>query len=150
MTQLSRRHVLTAATGGLFASASQQVMAEDKKSGTPDFWRAWATTVGEDTELTVEGIYQEGGYGLVAVLKPAKTKADDSKTLILELSLVKLPGVWPLVLIPIPVHFAAETYKKGRYDSVEIRYPTGKKQTIKEISDAGDGPRAPVRKPRKP
>ena len=150
MDDVTRRNALkTAAAIGMSAVVGKAAGADDKKPADKehkDMWRAWATTEGTETKLVVEGIYAQGGLGLVAMLKPAVPQGINPKILLLELSLATLPGVWPAVLMPIPACYVQAPYKKGQYESVQVRYLDGHVEGIKEITDAGDGPKMPAKK----
>jgi hypothetical protein len=150
MNDMTRRNAIkTAAAAGMVAVVGSAAAAEDKKpadKGRKDMWRAWATTEGMETRLTVEGIYDSGGPGLVAVLKPASPQGFNPKILLLELTLSTLPGMWAAVLMPIPACYVQAPYRKGQYESVQVRYPDGHAENVKTITDAGEGPKQPAKK----
>jgi len=114
------------------------VAAEDKKS--EDKWRAWAVTKGDQTKLVVEGIYGQGGPGLVVLVKDAVPQGINPKILLLKLTTGTLPGVWPAVLEPVPAYYSKAPYK-GQYSSIQILYPDGTTISIDKIIDAGEGPK---------
>jgi hypothetical protein len=138
MSHVTRRGALEAAFAGGIAAIAPAAVADDKKP--EDFWRAWAVTEGDKTQLVVEGVYHEGGPGLIVLLKDAVPQGINPKILILDLKTATLPGVWPAVLHPVPARDLRAPYKKGQYDSVTIRYPKGQLVTVK-IVDAGAGPK---------
>jgi hypothetical protein len=147
MNDMTRRNAIkTATAAGMAAVTGSAMAAEDKRprdKDRKDMWRAWATTGGMDTKLTVEGILENGGPGLVAVLKPTMPQGFNPKILMLELTLATLPGMWATVLSPIPTCYVQAPYKKGQYEAVQVRYPDGYFVNIKNITDAGDGPKKP-------
>ena len=49
-----------------------------------DHWRAWAVTKGEHTKLVVEGIYRQGGPGVVAIVQEAVPQGINPKILMLK------------------------------------------------------------------
>lgn len=114
----------------------------DKVPNRPaDRWRAWAVTEGENTRLVVEGVYSNGGPGVVAVVTPATPQGINPKILILDVKVGTLPGVWPAILTPIPASYVAKDYKAGTYNSIHIRYPNGTSVMIDKIIDTGAGPK---------
>jgi hypothetical protein len=140
MSEVSRRNALKlAATTGLVAVAGGSVLADDKK--TDDKWRAWAVTEGDQTKLVVEGIYSQGGPGLVVIVKDAVPQGINLKILLLDLKTATLPGMWLAVLQPVPACYTKAPYKKDQYESVQVRYPDGSIVSIDKIIDAGKGPK---------
>jgi hypothetical protein len=140
MNDVSRRSALKmAATAGFAAVSSGIAAAQDK--GSDDRWRAWAVTAGDQTRLVVEGIYGEGGPGLVVIVKDAVPQGINPKILLLELKTATLPGVWPAVILPVPACYTKAPYKKDQYQSVQVRYPNGSMVGIETIIDAGQGPK---------
>lgn len=123
---------------GLVALTGSVVNAVDKPP--KDKWRVWTVTGGENTKLTVEGIYSHGGPGVVVILQEAMPQGTNPKILLLELKRGTLPGIWAAVLEPVPASYTKAPYKKGLYDSVQIRYPDGNIVSIDKIIDSGDGP----------
>lgn len=119
------------ATGGVAGGAERR--PEDR-------WRAWAVTEGEQARLVVEGIYGQGGPGLVAIVKEAAPQGFNPRILMLELKTATLPGLWPTVLLPVPASFVKAPYKADQYESVEIRYPDGYVAKVEKIIDTGKGP----------
>lgn len=98
-----------------------------------DFWRAWAVTGDQDSQLVVEGIYSQGGLGIVATLKEAAAVDNTTRVLLLELETETLPGNWPKILRPIPVQYHSKSYQSGQFDSVRIRYPSGASVAIEKV-----------------
>jgi len=140
MSEISRRNALKlAAAAGVVALIGNTEAAEEKKSD--DKWRAWAVTEGSATKLVVEGIYNMGGPGLVVIVKDASPQGINPKVLLLELKTATLPGIWPQVIQPVPACYTKAPYTQGRYDAVQIRYPGGENIEIKQIIDAGKGPK---------
>ena len=139
MKQISRRQALasTAAVGFVTVVAGS-VRADDQKN--EDRWRAWAVTEGEHTKLVVEGIYAQGGPGIVVQVKPATPQGINPKILILDVKTATLPGIWPAILQPVPAHYLKNGYQKDQYTSVHIRYPGGQGAIMTKIIDAGKGP----------
>ncbi|CAN5208702.1 hypothetical protein BH11PLA2_BH11PLA2_01920 [soil metagenome] len=152
MDNVTRRNAIkVAATAGLATVTASAASADDRKpadSGRKDMWRAWATTGGTETKLVIEGIYQGGGPGLVAVLKPVVPQGFNPKILTMELTLATLPGMWATIITPVPACYVQTPYKKGQYESIQVHYPDGHVEDIKGITDAGDGPKAPAKKDR--
>lgn len=139
MDSLSRRSALKlAAAAGVVAVTGGLANAQEEK--TEDKWRAWAVTAGDQTRLVVEGIYSQGGPGLVVLVKDAVPQGINPKILLLELKTATLPGVWPAILQPVPAWYIKTPYKKNQYQSVQIRYPDGSAVTIEKIIDTGKGP----------
>lgn len=139
MRDVSRRNVLKyAASTGVVAVTGGSVLADDGK--TEDKWRAWAVTQGDQTKLVVEGVYNEGGPGLVVIIKDAVPQGFNPTILLLDLRTATLPGVWPAVLQPVPAWYVKNPYKKDQYTSVQIRYPNGSIVSLGTITDAGAGP----------
>jgi hypothetical protein len=140
----SRRDVLRlAAASGLVATAAGSVLAAEKKPDRErksDRWRAWAVTQGDRTRLVVEGIYGEGGPGVVVLVKEAALEGNP-KVLLLDLKTAALPGVWPMILQPVPAHYIRSPYDEDRYESVQVRYPDGNVVSIDRIIDTGNGPK---------
>ena len=140
MNDVTRRDAFKwGGAAGLALLAGRVADAVDKQPA--DKWRAWAITGGKNTKLTVEGIYSQGGPGVVVIVEEAMPQGTNPKILLLELKRATLPGIWAAVLEPVPASFTKAPYKKGLYDSVQIRYPDGAIVTIDKIIDAGDGPR---------
>jgi hypothetical protein len=134
MKNISRRTAITStASLGLATLAAGTVVADGQKIG--DRWRAWAVTEGEHTKLVVEGIYAQGGPGVVVLVKPAVPQGFNPKILILDVKPVTLPGVWPAVLQPVPAHFTLSPYKKDQYTSIHLRYPGGQGSIMLKIID---------------
>jgi hypothetical protein len=132
--------VLTLAAALCVAPVGGQVGNKASKSEMPpDRWRAWAVTAGTHTMLTVEGIYQSGGPGVVAVMKPATPQGINPKVLVLDLKVGMLPGMWPAILHANPAHHTQSPYRAGTYESIHVRYPDGTSMMIDKIVDAGDG-----------
>lgn len=150
MYDVTRRNAIKiAAVAGIVGVVGSDAVADEQKNedtARTDMWRAWATTAGTETKLVIEGTYEQGGPGRVAMLKPAVPQGINPKILLMELTLASLPGVWPAVVIPIPASYIQAPYKKGQYESVQVRYPDGRMESIKEIIDAGDGPKSPAKK----
>jgi hypothetical protein len=141
MKKISRRQALASASAaGVTAVAGGAVLAEDSK--IEDRWRAWAVTEGEHTKLVVEGIYSQGGPGLVVVVRPATPQGINPKILILDVKTATLPGVWTAILQPVPARYTTSPYKKDQYTSIHIRYPGGQGSIMTKIIDAGKGPKA--------
>ncbi|QDT14907.1 twin-arginine translocation signal domain-containing protein [Alienimonas californiensis] len=141
MNETTRRNALKlAAAGGVMAVAGGAAAAQPAGGPAQDMWRAWAVTKGKRPRLRVEGIYSGGGLGTVATLKPAVPQGTIPETLLLNLSLATLPGMWPAVLTPIPVSYTKTPYQ-GEYTSVQVLYPDGSSRTIEQITDAGAGPK---------
>ena len=138
MNALSRLTFLLAVFVAALAALSAKASADDKPK---DYWRAWAVTEGDKTKLVVEGIYNDGGPGLVVSLQDADPQGINPKILLLDLKTSKLPGVWPTVVHAVPAYYSKAPYKYGKYDSVQIRYPDGNLTTIDKITDAGKGPK---------
>lgn len=140
MSDVSRRGALKlAAMTGLVASAGGSAIADDKNK-SDDTWRAWAVTEGDQTRLVVEGIYSQGGPGLVVLINDAVSQGINPKILLLDLKSAALPGVWPRVVQPVPAYYSKAPYMKGTYESVQVRYPGGSVVSIAKITDAGKGP----------
>jgi hypothetical protein len=149
MNDMTRRNAITIAAAGMVSFAGPTATAEGEDllgKHWNDMWRAWAITKGTEAKLTVEGVYVRGGPGLVAILKPAAPQGINPKILLLELNIGQLPGVWPAVLVPIPACYTQAPYKKGQYESVQVRYLDGRVESIKQIIDAGEGPKAVAEK----
>ena len=72
---------------------------------TSDKWRAWAVTEKPQTRLVVEGIYSQGGPGLVVSVREAAPQGINARVLLLDVQTATLPGVWPLVLQPVTGHY---------------------------------------------
>jgi len=143
MSDVTRRTSLKLAAATGLAAVTGTLAAQEpaaKAERPKDRWRAWAVTEGAETKLVVEGIYSEGGPGLVAVVTPAAPQGINPKILILDVKTKSLPGIWTLQLIPIPAHHTKAPYAKGTYDSIHLRYPDGSSIMIKNIVDAGAGP----------
>lgn len=150
MTDVTRRDSLKlAATVGFAAlagtaaaqePAARDPAAQDRPTRPRDRWRAWAVTEGAETKLVVEGIYGEGGLGVVAVVTPAAPQGINPKILILDVKTRTLPGIWALLLTPIPAQYTKAPYTSGTYDSIHLRYPDGSSIMIPNIIDAGAGP----------
>jgi hypothetical protein len=135
----SRRTALTsAASAGLATLAAGVASADGQK--IDDRWRAWAVTEGEHTKLVVEGIYAQGGPGVVVLVKPAVPQGFNPKILILDVKPATLPGVWPAILQPVPADFTLSPYKKDQYTSIHLRYPGGQGSIMLKIIDTGKGP----------
>lgn len=151
MSNMSRRGALwvTAASAALAltslagADDKKEEKKPDDKKGKPvdDKWRAWAVTEGDKTKLVVEGVYSLGGPGLVVLVADAVPQGTNPKILLLDLKTATLPGTWPTVVQPVPAYYSKSPYKKGQYDSIQIRYPDGGTVTIDTITDAGAGPK---------
>lgn len=108
-----------------------------------DSWRAW--TVTDDagtTKLVVEGIYSDGGPGMVVHVNPAVPQGTNHQILLLDVKTSVLPGVWPTIVLPVPAAYHQSPYKKGTYTSLQLRYPDGNSITIDKIHDAGKVPKA--------
>jgi hypothetical protein len=145
MTDVSRREALRlAATTGLVTVAGGSLLADDKESDrkkTDDKWRAWAVTEGNETKLVVEGIYNQGGPGVVVIVKDAAPQGINPRILLLDLKTATLPGAWPAILQPVPACYTKSPYRKDQYDSAQVRYPNGSAVSIDKIIDAGKGPK---------
>lgn len=115
------------------------VKAADEPS-SDDKWRAWAVTSGSKTKLVVEGIYSEGGPGLIVLVADRVPQGINPRILLLDVKTVTLPGAWPAVLQPVPAHYIKTPYKQGQYDSVELNYPDGTRVEVKQIVNTGAGP----------
>lgn len=143
MTDVTRRDSLKlAATAGLAALAGTTA-AQDPAPGAKrpkDRWRAWAVTEGPETRFVVEGVYSEGGLGVVAVVTPAAPQGINPKILILDVKTKSLPGFFAQLLIPIPAQYTKAPYTSGTYDSIHLRYPDDSSILISNIIDAGAGP----------
>lgn len=147
MSVVSRRDAFKLATAtGLVAmtgrlEAAEEKKPEDKKAEEKkDWWRAWAVTEGDKTKLVVEGIFSAGAPGLVLEVKDAVSQGTNPKILILQLKKTKLPGIWAEIVIPVPAWYVKAPYKKGEYDSIQVRYPDNTYVNIPTITDAGAGP----------
>ncbi len=139
MRNISRRTALTsAASVGLATLAAGAAVGDEQK--IDDRWRAWAVTEGEHTKLVVEGIYAQGGPGVVVLVKPATPQGINAKILILDVKTATLPGVWTAILQPVPAHYTLSPYKKDQYTSIHLRYPGGQGSIMLKIIDAGNGP----------
>lgn len=119
------------------AATTARVKAQDK--ATADKWRAWTITKGQNTKLVVEGIYKQGGPGLVVLVKEAVPQGINPKILILDVKTATLPGFWPGVSQPVPAAYIKTPYV-NRYDTVHLRYPDGNSIVVDKIIDAGTGP----------
>ena len=146
MTDVTRRDSLklaaAAATTG-FAALAGTAAAQDRPARPErpkDRWRAWAVTEGTETRLVVEGVYGEGGLGVVAVVTPAAPQGINPRILILDVKTKTLPGIWAQLLTPIPAQYTKAPYASGTYDSIHLRYPDGSSIMIPNIIDAGTGP----------
>lgn len=136
----SRRNALKlSAITGLAVVSGSSILADDKK--TEDKWRAWAFTEGDQTKLVVEGIYRQGGPGLVVIVNDATPQGFNPKILLLQLKTATLPGMWAMVLQPVPAWYIKVLHKKDQYESVQISYPNGSVVSIDKIIDAGEGPK---------
>jgi len=146
MTDVTRRDSLKlAATASLAAlagtaAAQDPALRPERPEPPKDRWRAWAVTEGTETKLVVEGVYGEGGLGVVAVVTPAAPQGINPKILILDVKIKTLPGIWALLLTPIPAQYMKAPYTSGTYDSIHLRYPDGSSIMIPTITDAGAGP----------
>ncbi len=140
MSELTRRNALKmVAATGLAVTVGHTADAEEKK--TSDRWRAWAVTEGDHTKLVVEGIYSQGGPGLVVTVAAAVPQGINPKILLLDLKTTTLPGIWPAVLQPVPAYYVKTPYTKGTYTAVHLRYPDGAVVMLETITDAGKGPK---------
>ncbi len=143
MTDVTRRDSLKLAAATGFAAVAGTIAAQEpqaKDERPKDRWRAWAVTEGAETKLVVEGIYSEGGPGLVAVVTSAVPQGINPKILILDVKTKALPGIWTQQLLPIPAQYVKAPYTKGTYDSIHLRYPDGSSIMVKTIVDTGAGP----------
>lgn len=100
-----------------------------------DFWRAWAVTGERDSRIVVEGIYGQGGLGIVATLEEAAAIGNTTQILLLKLNTETLPGNWPLISRPIPVRYESKSYQSGQFSSIRIRYPSGRDVTINQVTE---------------
>ncbi len=145
MNDVTRRKALKFAAAGLGTIAGGSLLAADQNNdpqhAMKDRWRAWAVTKGQHAKLVVEGIYSQGGPGLVAIVQEAVPQGINPKILMLKVQIAKLPGVWPAVLQPIPAQYAKTPYRKGQYTSIHLLYPNGESIMIDEITDTGTGPK---------
>lgn len=143
MTDLTRRDSLKLAAAAGFAALAGAAAAQDPAARTEspkDRWRAWAVTEGAETKLVVEGVYSEGGLGVVAIVTPAAPQGINPKILILDVKTKSLPGFFAQLVIPIPAQYTKAPYVSGTYDSIHLRYPDGSSIMIPNIIDAEAGP----------
>lgn len=119
---------------------AQEKTSKSVPERQPDRWRACAVTEGSETRLMVEGIYGQGGPGVVAMVTPAKPQGINAKMLILDVKVGILPGVWPAILTPIPANYTKSPYAARSYESVQIRYPDGTSIMIDKVIETRLGP----------
>lgn len=125
--------------GHIFLSVSAllscTVAAEPQTEAPADYWRAWANVSASPATIVVEGIYKQGGNGLVAQLHYAVPQGINPKILLLDLKLQQLPGIWTQQILPIPVMYSQKPYVEGQYEGVQIRYPDGNIVSIEKITE---------------
>jgi len=128
--------IIRTLSGVLFLLFATQGFAQPPQAQpSDDFWRAWAVTGERESQIVVEGIYDQGGFGIVATLEEAAAIGDTTQVLLLKLTTETLPGNWPLISRPIPVRYESKSYQSEQFSSIRIRYPSGKDVTINQVTE---------------